>query len=335
MISKSDIEALIDLTGRHNKHELTACLVENVRKISASSTIAVYEVLNTDGDRGPADNPSDMVVRNTGNSAWLGEPLAQHEGFIECVATKQVVRLARKDALSARIIFPVSGARNVIGLLVIDCDSTNAETLYMIEALSQVWKSQQFLLDRNEHDVLTGLLNRQALDARMPRLFGENPGNHQSAPGAPARKCLAMLDMDKFKDVNDKFGHLFGDEVLVHFARLMNKSFRPYDDLFRYGGEEFVAILQNVDLETALPILERFRRAVEMYDYPQVGKKTVSIGVIQIAAGEMPSTLLDKADKALYYAKQNGRNRVCAYEHLVVSGQLQESDVSSGDVELF
>ena len=131
------------------------------------------------------------------------------------------------------------------------------------------------------------------------------------------------------------FGHLFGDEVLVHFARLMNTSFRPYDDLFRYGGEEFVAILQNVEMEKALSILERFRHAVERYDYPQVGQKTVSIGVVQIAAGQMPSTLLDRADKALYYAKQHGRNRICAYEHLVTSGQLQESDVSSGDVELF
>ena len=335
MISKSDIEALIDLTGRHNKQELMACLVENVRKISASSTIAVYEVFNTDGDRGPADNPSDIVVRNTSNSVWLGEPLAQHEGFVECVATQQVVRLTRGDPLYTRIIFPVRGTRGVIGLLVIDCHSANAETLYMIEALSQVWKSQQFLHDRNEHDVLTGLLNRQALETRMPRLFAADPSNLQSTSGTPACKCLAILDLDKFKEVNDKFGHLFGDEVLVHFARLMNKSFRTYDDLFRYGGEEFVAILHNVELEKALSILERFRNAVEMYDYPQVGKKTVSIGVIQITSGEMPSTLLDRADKALYYAKQNGRNRICAYEHLVTSGQIQESDVSSGDVELF
>lgn len=335
MISKRDIEALIELTGRQDKQELTACLVENVRKLAASSTIAVYEIFHTDGGRGPADNPSDMVVRNTGNSVWLGEPLARHEGFVECVATKQVVRLARADALSTRIIFPVRDTRTVIGLLVIDCNSAKPETLYLIEALSQVWRSQQFLLDRNEHDVLTGLLNRQALDTRMPRLFGENPANLQSAAGTLAHKCLAMLDLDKFKEVNDQYGHLFGDEVLVHFARLMNKSFRPYDDLFRYGGEEFVAILQNVDLATALPILERFRSAVERYDYPQVGKKTVSIGVIQITAGEMPSTLLDRADKALYYAKQNGRNRVCAYEQLLAAGQLQERDVSSGDVELF
>ena len=335
MIIRRDIEALLDLTGRHNKQELTASLVENVQNLASPSTIAVYEVFNTDGERGPADNPSDIVVRNTNNTVWLGEPLAQHRGFVECIASKQVVRLTQEEPLSTRIIFPVRDARNVVGLLVIDCPSDNAETLYMIEALSQVWRSQQFLLDRNEHDVLTGLFNRQALDTRMPRLFGENPVNLQSAPGTLACKCLAMLDLDNFKEVNDKYGHLFGDEVLVHFARLMNQSFRPYDELFRYGGEEFVVFLQNVDLEMAITVLERFRSAVEAYDFPRVGKKTVSIGVIQLAANEMPSTLLDRADKALYYAKQHGRNRVCAYEHLVASGQLQESKVQTGDVELF
>lgn len=335
MISKRDIEALLDLTGRHNKQELTAALVENVHKLAASSTIAVYEVFNTDGDRGPANNPSDIVVRNVSNSVWLGESLAQHKGFVECIASKKVVRLTQEEPLSTRIIFPVRDARNVVGLLVIDCPSDDAETLYMIEALSQVWQSQQFLLDRNEHDVLTGLFNRQALGTRMPRLFGENPGSLQSKPGTQARKCLAMLDLDNFKEVNDKYGHLFGDEVLVHFARLMNQSFRPYDDLFRYGGEEFVVFLPNVDLDVALVVLERFRKTVETYDFPRVGKITVSIGVIQLAASEMPSTLLDKADKALYYAKQNGRNRVCAYEHLVASGQLLESKVQTGDVELF
>ena len=335
MISKSSIEALIDLTGRHNKQELATCLVENVLKISASSTIAVYEVFNSHGDPDAINNPSDFVVRNTCNSAWQGEPLAQHEGFTECIATKKIVRLTRENSVTTRMIFPVRGASDVIGLLVIDCQSADAEALYMIEALSQVWKSQQFLLDRNEHDGLTGLLNRQALESRMPRLFGENAGNLQTMPGVPTCKCLAMLDLDKFKEVNDKYGHLFGDEVLVHFVRLMNISFRPYDSLFRYGGEEFVVILQDVELPMALSILERFRNVVETYDFPQVGKKTVSIGVIQMAAGKLPSTLLDRADKALYYAKQHGRNRVCAYEHLVTSGQLQESDVSSGDVELF
>ncbi len=332
MFSRSNIEALVNLTGRQDKRELTACLVENVGKITSSSTIAVYEVFNATGTRAPADNPASLVVRNTGNPSWLGEPLAMHPGFSECIVTKQVVRLVRENPTSTRIIFPVRDASGVIGLLVIDSQGADPEALFLVEAMSQIWKSQQFLLDRNERDVLTGLFNRQALDSRMSRLFGEDT---EQVPGCAVLKCLAILDIDKFKDVNDRYGHLFGDEVLVHFTRLMNKSFRIYDYLFRYGGEEFVVVLQNVGLELALSIFDRFRNTVGAYDFPQVGQKTVSIGVIQLVAGQLPSTLIDKADKALYYAKQNGRNRVCGYEQLVAAGQLQESAISVGDIELF
>ena len=335
MISKNNIEALVELIGRHNKEELTACLIENVRKVATSATVLVYEIFNARGDREPTDNPSGLIVRDTGNAVWQGEPLVQHEGFSACITTKRVVRLSRENSSSTRIIFPVRGARNVVGLLVVDCPTADPETLYMIEVLSQVWQNQQFLLARYEEDGLTGLHNRHALENRMPYLFGENQSNPQGAPHEATSKCVAMLDLDNFKQVNDKYGHLFGDEVLVHFARLMNQSFRPYDYLFRYGGEEFVVILHNVKLEMGLPILERFCKVVEMYNFPQVGKKTVSIGVVQMVVGELPSTLLDKADKALYYAKQHGRNRVCAYEHLVASGQLRENNVSSGDIELF
>ncbi|MBI3547366.1 MAG: GGDEF domain-containing protein [Gammaproteobacteria bacterium] len=332
MISKSHIEALIDLAARENKQELTACLVDNVRKISATTSISVYEVFNTKLDRERSDDVSGFIVRDARNAAWSGEPLAQHEGFSECVASKQIIRLQRPAISSTRIIFPVRGAHDVIGVLVIDCNNADAETLYMIEAMSQVWKSQQFLLDRNERDVLTGLLNRQALDSRMPHLFREaaNP-----LPSSPIAKCLAMIDLDKFKEVNDRYGHLYGDEVLVHFVRLMTQSFRHYDYLFRYGGEEFVALLNNTDLEKALVILERFRATVASYDFPQVGNKTVSVGVIQVTDGQLPSTIMDKADKALYYAKQNGRNRICAYEQLLANGVLQENPVMNGDVELF
>ncbi len=335
MISKSHIEALIDLAGRESKHELTACLIENVRRISASTSIAVYEVFNTKFERERGDDVSGFIARDARHSTCSGEPLSQHDGFSECVATKQIVRLQRGDDSSTRIIFPVRGAHDVIGVLAIDYNNADSETLYMIEAMSQIWKSQQFLLDRNERDVLTGLLNRQALDSRMPHLFRE-PGNQtQPGSGAGLAKCLAMIDLDKFKEVNDRYGHLYGDEVLVHFVRLMAQSFRHYDYLFRYGGEEFVAVLNNTELEKALAILDRFRMTVESYDFPQVGKKTVSVGVVQVIDGQLPSTVLDKADKALYYAKQNGRNRVCAYEHLITGGQLKENPVMNGDIELF
>ncbi len=329
MISRNDIDALVSLAGHLNDQELTSCLVDNVCRISESAKVSVYEVYqNSTGSRSTV-KPTFYVARITGDSIRVKEPAKNHDGFSESIEKNTTVRMQGNDASSTRIVFPVSGTQEVIGLLEIECGSTDPETLYMIEAMSKIWNSHKLLLDRNERDTLTGLLNRQALVTRIPRIFGQNRVSD------PTPKCMAILDMDHFKAVNDTFGHLFGDEVLVLFVRLMTQSFRPYDYLFRYGGEEFVVMLENVDLEIGLKILDRFCKTVEKFEFPRVGHKTVSIGVIEVIPGEMPSTLLDKADKALYYAKEHGRNQVCAYEHLIATGKLQVTEVQSGDIQLF
>ncbi|MDH5649220.1 MAG: GGDEF domain-containing protein, partial [Gammaproteobacteria bacterium] len=149
------------------------------------------------------------------------------------------------------------------------------------------------------------------------------------------RFCLALVDVDRFKSVNDELGHLYGDEVLVHLSQIMNRSFRYYDLVCRYGGEEFAILLRDVDLAQAMEVLERFRVTVENYHFPQVGNKTVSIGVVQVEPGEIMPAIIDKADKALYYSKTHGRNQMHAYEKLVASGELAPRESKSGDVELF
>ncbi len=336
MITKDHIEAFIELTERHNKQALTTCLIENIREIASVATVSVYELYSHDRHvEFNADNLASALLRDPRDSSWTGDLLTTHEDLVQCVSSQAIIRLKREAPFCMRIIFPVKGKRDVIGLLVIDCKVCGSETLYLIEAMSQVWNSQLFHLDRNERDGLTGLFNRQALDSRMPNIFGELLNKPKRQQDKTISKSLAMLDIDHFKEVNDKFGHLYGDELLVHFAQIMTKSFRYYDYLFRYGGEEFVVILNNVDSDMAISILDRFRKAVEDYHFPQVGTKTVSIGVIQITPGELPSTILDKADKALYYAKQHGRNQVCVYEQLIAEGQLQTSEIPTGDIELF
>jgi diguanylate cyclase (GGDEF)-like protein len=108
---------------------------------------------------------------------------------------------------------------------------------------------------------------------------------------------------------------LYGDEVLLLFSQMMEKHFRYNDFLFRFGGEEFVVILNLVDQENAEWVFERFRQRIGEFEFPTVGRVTVSIGVTHIDSAIMPSTILDRADKALYYAKSNGRNQVVIYEN--------------------
>ena len=114
----------------------------------------------------------------------------------------------------------------------------------------------------------------------------------------------------------------------------MNETFRDYDLLFRVGGEEFVVVLRNVNAERAAAILERFRRVVETHYFPQVGQVTASIGVTLLAPNDLPVTVMDRADKALYHAKGSGRNRVAFFEHLVATGQLENNGAES-DIKLF
>jgi len=116
---------------------------------------------------------------------------------------------------------------------------------------------------------------------------------------------------------------------------MMQESFREGDALFRFGGEEFVALIKDVDIGIAGKILERFRLKVEARDFPQVGKVTLSIGYTAICPGELPPQIIDRADRALYFGKGNGRNQVCAYETLIGEGLLDAPEVSHGSIELF
>jgi len=142
---------------------------------------------------------------------------------------------------------------------------------------------------------------------------------------------LGAMDIDHFKRVNDTYGHLYGDEVLLHFAQLMERHFRYTDFLFRFGGEEFIVLLTNTDATGARRALERFRQIVSEFDFPSVGQVTVSIGFTRIEPETLPTTLVDWSDRALYYAKEHGRNQVVHYADI---RPADEGDGSS-EVELF
>jgi diguanylate cyclase (GGDEF)-like protein len=159
-------------------------------------------------------------------------------------------------------------------------------------------------------DPLTGVMNRRGLFQIGERLLTRARVNGHSA-------ALIMLDLDRFKDINDQFGHANGDEVLIWFCRLAGMQLRPNDLFGRIGGEEFVSLLPNATSQDALRLAERIRAAVEAGSHP-MGAHTVRVTVsIGIAFSDDAATdlmrLLQMADEALYRAKATGRNRVEAW----------------------
>lgn len=216
------------------------------------------------------------------------------------------------------------------------------QTCAIAEGILNVYRNYQSLLDYSERDSLTGLFNRKTFDekftkmatlAELAALGTRADRSERRRPHQTKEQWLAVIDIDHFKKVNDQYGHLYGDEVLILVANLLKSSFRPYDRIFRFGGEEFVVLLRAVTYDNAYRIFERFRQRVEEYSFPQIGRITVSLGFVRIG-DNTPVVILGRADQALYYAKAHGRNRVCFYDELVTEGFLQPEN-SVGSVEFF
>jgi diguanylate cyclase (GGDEF)-like protein len=254
--------------------------------------------------------------------------------FVKCMETRTVVAEPDKEGRGTmRFIHPVQNMKGVTGFLVIKAAEHIERDQELASILLGFFRNYVSLLNDNQRDHLTGLLNRKCFDDKIMKMI-LSLSNVNKRNTDKVHYCLAVLDIDHFKRVNDTYGHLIGDEVLLHFSQCMNETFREYDLLFRVGGEEFVVVLRNVDADQAMAVMERFRRAVETRYFPQVGQITTSIGVTFIAANDLPGTIIDRADQALYYCKENGRNQIACYEKLIEDGKLQKKEAES-DIDLF
>jgi diguanylate cyclase (GGDEF)-like protein len=209
----------------------------------------------------------------------------------------------------------------------------------LVGSILRVFRNFEALLDYSERDTLTGLLNRKTFDESFMKIAaapgGALPDDGRRHGASSASHWLGVIDIDHFKRVNDRFGHLIGDEVLLLLARLMRSTFRYNDRLYRFGGEEFVVLMRCPDAAAAALAFERLRVVIERHAFPQVEHITVSVGYTQVAAGDTPSAAFERADRAVYYAKAHGRNQVQFHAALVESGELEGGDAKVGDVELF
>lgn len=253
---------------------------------------------------------------------------------LEIIEAQQVFLQTHMD-----VEIPVSGQKDIITINRGECDDVKLVIVgrkkeldsHMLQDVIEVYANQYRHLKRGSSDLLTGLQNRRVFDETMERLFGTKRSGRQTCIG----RTFAIVDVDHFKRINDTFGHLYGDEILILLAGMMKESFRPDDWLFRYGGEEFIVILNNIDEKSARISLERFRNKIESRPFPQVGRVTVSIGFTSIDHDAGRTTTLTQADRALYFAKNNGRNQVAGFHQLIADGRLEEMADFGGRLELF
>jgi len=171
-----------------------------------------------------------------------------------------------------------------------------------LERFAQEWRHKAHT------DMLTGIPNRRFLDRLLELEIMTG-----SATARPL--ALMLLDIDHFKQINDRYGHHLGDLTLQSLAELLKANLRTADHLGRWGGEEFMIIAPGTDLLAAGELAERLRSAVEAYRFPRLeGPITVSFGVATLSVSDSKEALIRRADRALYQAKQLGRNRVWLLE---------------------
>jgi diguanylate cyclase (GGDEF)-like protein len=157
-------------------------------------------------------------------------------------------------------------------------------------------------------DSLTGCGNRRALDSKLAELI-------VAQVRKPSKISMIMLDLDLFKSINDKYGHVAGDKILIRVVQIIEARIRMSDSLYRYGGEEFVILPIENDLESTTKLAEQIRALIEFNELAPEGPATISIGVAEYINGESSEDWLSRTDKALYQAKQSGRNKVCIASH--------------------
>ena len=181
-----------------------------------------------------------------------------------------------------------------------------------LEALASARTSAKLLAEMASTDTLTGLPNRRQLDDELDR---------HAARARRHREPLSVfvVDIDHFKAVNDEHGHQVGDRVLLAFASRLAGAVRGGDVVGRWGGEEFLVIAPHTDQRAALDLAERCRAEIANTPDPDVGELTASFGIATLTEGEMPRSLLRRADVAMYTAKDNGRNTVVSTPPLTAS----------------
>ena len=341
------VQSLAAMSGLRDRDALDAALVRLVMSSSegAVHSASLIRVVGEGDDRrclvqARLDAGQTQISRDLLWTDWTTLPHLSRFALRQQAVEQG--RAVHADTPPGACVIPLQTPQGTWGLLEMGfATDLSAHTLELVDGILLTYHNLLGLLDYGEKDALTELLNRKTFDGAFFKATAEQHGDdlpeggERRQPHPDAGVWLAVLDIDHFKRVNDTYGHLIGDEVLLLLARLMRSCFRFHDQLYRFGGEEFVVLMRCDSVDHAHAALERLRERVQAYAFPQVGTITVSIGFSVLLPHDTPSGAFGRADKAVYHAKEHGRNQVCSYQALVASGDLVDQVAEGMDVDLF
>ena len=259
-----------------------------------SGSISQLKVASDSGSKDVAD------YLEISQNEW-GEQLVKVSDELQ-QSIKSQLMLEAHSSIDGSLYYawPILNNNNVCAVLIVSPPNSDDDKIDILSAFVEIYSNFLIVIDNGQRDTLTGLLNRKTFDTQINKILKTLESECTDQPQerrelhADKQYWLGILDIDHFKSVNDTYGHLYGDEVLLIFAQIMREFFRSRDVLFRYGGEEFVVVLTPTSEADALQVFNRFREAVAAYDFPQIEHVTVSIGVVEMAAKQHPTSILHR-----------------------------------------
>ncbi len=351
---------LIALTDHRDRNHLELTLSKALIAMLPIDRVVLARVVSEDGVKRWLDIAS-LDARGGGK---IVDPLRvdfstlhtidDHKDRLRCIQNRAQVEVAWAGEEGPRITYlPLfNDARNEEeGVVEVHSGAAlKLDQIQTIEAMLHVFRNMYNLLAYSDRDALTGLLNRKALDdtfysAVLEEIEAGVDFRSQAlaspvAPGqerrhrVPPNYWLGTVSVDKFPVLSDQYGHLIGEEVLLLVARILNNTFRTYDRIYRFGGDQFAVLMHCPDEALVLAAFERFRVNMEKFNFPQVGRVTACAGFTRVSADDSPSTALERAERAVDYAQHHGHNKVFSHGDLVRKGFF-EAGTKTGAVDLF
>jgi len=338
------LKSIIEMTGQRDVDSLECGLLATLAEMIPVLEISLYKCLPQGNTKEVEEAVHLSVTKNNlGKTEYLwhdaGSLISVDDHLEKVFSGKSPVLYP--ISRGSRLLIPVFCEKEIVGVLRLDTVEDMSRFKTLIAGLMKIYENYLIVLNESERDKLTGLFNRRTFDNKLNRML-QIQRVTKKEDGSPIKRYmgpdsfawLVILDIDHFKRVNDTYGHVYGDEVLLTLSQKMKQSFRSTDLLFRFGGEEFVIVLEPIPFEMAQRTVDRFRKTIADHVFPQIKQITVSLGFAKITENDYPQTILENADKALYYAKEHGRNCAYSYELLLEKGELTVEN-ESGSIDLF
>jgi len=345
-MSNRILQSVVNITKQRDLDSLEYSLVATLAEMLPVIGISILKSVK-DNDIVSAEEVVRLIIDDQQHDTYTwsndGTIVALDQNYLDCINDSKIITYKHEEGFT-RSLFPIDDDTQTIGCLVVDSNEDLTGQMKLISGFSKVYQNYMIIFNESERDKLTGLFNRRTFEKKLSKLLKSQQYNNQLYDAAnmqdrrqydrDATAWLIITDIDNFKRVNDTYGHVFGDEVILTISQIMKSCFRHSDLLFRVGGEEFVILLEPVRQKTAEKLIDKFRRAISEHKFSQIDTITVSAGYTSISEKDYPPTVLENADKALYFAKEHGRNCSYNYEKLVKKGMITSAK-KAGSVDLF